>query len=187
MTERKGREWVEGPAAAAPAPSLRPAGTKPENLNQRLRNLAPQTLKPWPCRYPQIYEAPQKLLVRPEAVKVARPDFLAALSAITPAAHRRVRGAALGGRRVLLAWGDEEDADVGVARLLHMSLGRTARHHAGGACNGAALLGGDGCLGVRVRGCRCRVAADVPAECAAPRSGGGRPRRREFCFHPPPL
>lgn len=41
-------------------------------------------------RYPQIYEANQKLLVSPETVRVERQDFLTAAASITPASHRWV-------------------------------------------------------------------------------------------------
>ena len=38
--------------------------------------------------YPQIYDTHDKLLVDPAAVRVARPDFLAAFKTITPSSHR---------------------------------------------------------------------------------------------------
>ena len=42
--------------------------------------------KPLTCR--QIYESEDRLLVDPTVITVERPDFLAALAAITPASHR---------------------------------------------------------------------------------------------------
>ena len=39
-------------------------------------------------RYPQIYDSDDKLLIDPASIAVEQPDFVAALSAITPASHR---------------------------------------------------------------------------------------------------
>ena len=39
-------------------------------------------------RFPQIYASQERLLVEPSQVCVHRPDFLAALGGMTPAAHR---------------------------------------------------------------------------------------------------
>ena len=69
-----------------------------------LPSLVP-TLPIHTSRYPQIYESDEKLVVDAASVVVARRDFMTALSAITPASHRREwqRGGGLEAASVLVA------------------------------------------------------------------------------------